>query len=193
MLAQREFDDPDEAIAEAADHLLSMSAGLDRSAIDDLIDRTGVVQRNDVLRDGAVALPSGIHPGMVGRYVIRDDLLLSLERFLSFLKGSAYLVSGVLSLPTPAGIKTTADGVYSLYETFAKVAASAWRLSDEELAVVLALRRIGPSSADALANSLNDVGPGRVEAILRRLERTDDNPTGFVVKAEDGSWQLQGV
>jgi uncharacterized protein with von Willebrand factor type A (vWA) domain len=99
----------------------------------------------------------------------------------------------VLSLPTPAGWKGTADGLHSLYETFSKIAARAWRLSDEELAVVLAIRNFGPSSADALVTRVNGISLARAEEILARFERRDNNTSGFVVRTPDGEWRLDGV
>lgn len=193
MTTQREFDDPDEAAACAVDRLLAKSVGFDRSVMAGLIESVDVVERVDPTQDTASVPPEGMHPGLVGRYVIRDDLLVSLENFMSFLKAAGGLVSGVLSLPTPAGVKATVDGIYSLYQAFTAVAAKGWRLSNQELEVILALRRLGPSTTEAIASKLDGVGAERVGAILGSFERRDDNPSGFTVRRSDGAWQLEGV
>ena len=198
MSIRTEFDDPDQADAEAVDHLLNKFPSLEHPIIEGIVDRAGVVERIEILPNKKEMQLGGVHKALVGHYVIRNDLLMSLDNFLSLLKSAGHLTSGVLTLwtaasMTPAGIKDTVDGIYSLYETFTKIMAKTWHLSDKELTVVLAVRSSGPARADILAGKLGDVGTEHVEKILGRFERREDNPSGFTVRMSDGAWRLEGV
>jgi hypothetical protein len=183
--------------SEAARHAarqLSAAAALPLDAADEIVTATALVAETPAPPvPPAPRLSPALVPG--ARFVIRNEELLSVSRFLDLLKAALSLVIGVAALGTAAGIKAIVDGVQGFYTTFAAIVAAGARLDAAEFAVLWALKREGPASPAELAGRLRGEaqapGEGAVAAILRKYERRDGG--GFVRADADGRWHLDGV
>ncbi|WP_201838785.1 hypothetical protein [Microvirga zambiensis] len=192
MAEEHDFGDRTSA-TQAAVALLPQDTGLNAHQLSGLIERADIVEKVDRGR-GTEPLP-GQSPALVGtfRYVIRNDQLGTLSNFLDLLKATTTFAVGLVSLPTPAGIKGVIDGLHGLYSTFKGIIDKGAVLSPQDFAVVAVLRRLKSASPETIAGELKDVDAGTVEALLERNRIQEGNLRGFTRLEENGNWSLVGV
>ncbi|MCA1500509.1 hypothetical protein [Bradyrhizobium sp. NBAIM14] len=139
------YDSKSEALSIAA-ATLSKASDLPDEIIAALSKKANLVEESS---SGAV-LPRQLQPALVGRFVIRNDVLLSLETFLSLLKTVTKLVAGFAGVGTPAGIAAITDGIHGLYKAYTEIVAKGYKLTDDQFAVIAALRQLGDATSSEI-------------------------------------------
>jgi hypothetical protein len=138
-------------------------------------------------------LPKGAQPALVGRFAIRDDVFLNVSNFLALLSAAAKLCIGISSIHSLAGASSTLGAIESVYKLFCTIRDRSFILTEEQLAVVLALRELKSASIREIAERMG--GPAtslQVETALKALECTKEQPSGFTVRQGD-RWMVKGL
>lgn len=183
------FESRSEALRAAARNI-QVSDDISQTVLSDFLRKAEVVKRIQP----SSAPRSDVQPLLVGSYVIRHDVLLSADHFLTLLKSALKVAVGIAGIKSLAGGAAIADGIYGLYKFYIEVEAKGFHLSEFDLAVVSVLRELQIASATEVASRLSiESSSQRAEAILASFQKSDLNPFGFTIRNENGMWSLVGV
>src|SRR5258708_2384623 len=120
------YDSRSEALDKTAETLAKVS-DLPNQVLKSLGEKANLVEEKEQASDET--LPRHLQRAIAGRVVIRNDILLSLETFLSLLKNATKLAAGIAGIATPGGIAAPAgvaaltDGLYGLYKFYTEIVA----------------------------------------------------------------------
>lgn len=186
-----------ELAVEQALKLLDRSGTLDPSLLRRLIEREDIISRQSECPVGDVTAGMSEAHLKVVRYVIRNDLLLTLENFLDLLKHATNFSVSLLSLFNPisiiGGLKGIIEVLHGLAATYRRIKAAGYVLTPEEFAVFVSLKDLRRGSVPQIASGLKGIETEFVERTLAKYQQTEARRSGFFEFDGKSEWQLVGV
>jgi hypothetical protein len=131
---------------------------------------------------------------LVGHFAIHNDVLMSLENFLSLLKSASRVILGISEIDSISGKAALVDGLQSFYTTYCNIIKKGFILSSEELQIISILKQLGTATVDTIVERLGKELPTpEIELILKKYECTNEQLSGFTHCDEHGFWKIEGL